>query len=307
MFYEPTDINKAGKPFQSPHWSTIAYTSPNLDELKKMVQVVSPHLVMDKINLQQPLDAIRAPIIESCRPLLDQMSCILVTLGRLGLMVTCEYLFICKLDVNRMNSDRLCAGETKETNLQWRRGLVTLSQSTQFQRLTTQQLQSIQLSASLELEIGKQVSNLSLLSNEAVSDESADIYIRSRDLVCFRRLFIRLCFGKQFQFGSRIHHRCFEGLEPKRLRHAGPSGCRVLSETFASRTGSLVGFAGIKPGPNVQPIIFYVKWQLYFCGTVFLRTWGDVYTIIFSLCDRKLFMRSCNSSGVASTVLVQKH
>ncbi|XP_021917454.1 uncharacterized protein LOC110828757 isoform X3 [Zootermopsis nevadensis] len=38
VWFEPTDIRKAGKVFQSRHWTTLGYVSPNLNELQVMSQ-----------------------------------------------------------------------------------------------------------------------------------------------------------------------------------------------------------------------------------------------------------------------------
>jgi hypothetical protein len=38
VWFEPTDVRKAGKAFQSRHWTTLGYVSPNLNELLVMSQ-----------------------------------------------------------------------------------------------------------------------------------------------------------------------------------------------------------------------------------------------------------------------------
>ena len=97
MWYEPTDINKATKPLQCPDWSSIAYASPNLAELKKMVQVVNPGVNIDGIHLNLHPDDIKEPITQSCVRLLDTLTCVLVTLGKLGVMVGFGFVY-CRLN-----------------------------------------------------------------------------------------------------------------------------------------------------------------------------------------------------------------
>jgi len=38
VWFEPTDVRKAGKVFQSRHWTTLGYVSPNMNELQVMSQ-----------------------------------------------------------------------------------------------------------------------------------------------------------------------------------------------------------------------------------------------------------------------------
>jgi hypothetical protein len=89
VWYEPTDVNKASKPLKLVGCrSAIAYTSPNLSELKKMVDFIQPGLPdIRDVNLSQTIEEIQEPLAKSCIPLLDTMQCIMITLGKLGMMV----------------------------------------------------------------------------------------------------------------------------------------------------------------------------------------------------------------------------
>jgi hypothetical protein len=83
-------VNKASKPLKLVgSRSAIAYTSPNLSELKKMVDFLQPELldIIRHVNLNQTIEEIQEPLAKSCIPLLDTMQCIMITLGRLGMMV----------------------------------------------------------------------------------------------------------------------------------------------------------------------------------------------------------------------------
>lgn len=89
VWYEPTDVRKASKPLEIVEYrSAIAYTSPNLAELKRMVGTIQPGLpYLNEVNLNQTIEEIQEPLIKACRPLLDTMQCVMITLGKLGMMV----------------------------------------------------------------------------------------------------------------------------------------------------------------------------------------------------------------------------
>lgn len=89
VWYEPTDVHKASKPLRKLEYrSAIAYTSPNLAELKQMVNFIQPGLhCLNEINLNKTIEEIEGPLIEACRPLLDTMQLVMITLGKLGMTV----------------------------------------------------------------------------------------------------------------------------------------------------------------------------------------------------------------------------
>ena len=101
VWYEPTDVHKASKPFLCRDWSALAYTSPNLAELKRIVEAVRPSLKKD-VECIDPqklhnIEEIRKPVTESCRPLLETMNCIMVTLGQHGMMVVFSLIFVIEI------------------------------------------------------------------------------------------------------------------------------------------------------------------------------------------------------------------
>ena len=67
------------------HWSSVAYTSPNWAELVRMVQFVNPKIRVES-HLQN-IEEIQEYAAELCKPLLQSMDSILITLGENGLMV----------------------------------------------------------------------------------------------------------------------------------------------------------------------------------------------------------------------------
>ena len=89
VWFEPTDVHKASKPLQIAEYrSAIAYTSPNLAELKRMVETIQPGFsYLKEVNLNETIEDIKEPLIKSCKPLLDTMQCVMITLGKLGVMV----------------------------------------------------------------------------------------------------------------------------------------------------------------------------------------------------------------------------
>ena len=93
VWFEPTDVHKAWKPFRNPEegrWSALAYTSPNLAELKKIVETIRPGTFKNSLIVMkdsQDRDGFRQAIVEACLPILERMHCVMVTLGKEGMMV----------------------------------------------------------------------------------------------------------------------------------------------------------------------------------------------------------------------------
>ncbi|KAJ3595987.1 hypothetical protein NHX12_002396 [Muraenolepis orangiensis] len=71
VWYEPTDSDKACKPFLSESWKLLAYSSPNLAELCAM------NTTLDVLTCALAL----------ARPLLEHLHCLVVTLGSDGVLV----------------------------------------------------------------------------------------------------------------------------------------------------------------------------------------------------------------------------
>ncbi|XP_055011532.1 uncharacterized protein zgc:136858 isoform X2 [Boleophthalmus pectinirostris] len=88
VWYEPTDSDKANKPFLSEAWKSLSYTSPNLSELYTMNKTLGfpvPQALPD--TLDEVLDVAMA----LSRPLLEHLYCLVVTLGAYGVIVCGEY------------------------------------------------------------------------------------------------------------------------------------------------------------------------------------------------------------------------
>ncbi|XP_041795277.1 pseudouridine-metabolizing bifunctional protein C1861.05 [Chelmon rostratus] len=88
VWYEPTDSNKASKPFISDAWKSLSYSSPNLAELctmNKTLGIPTPEV------LPSSLDEVLSVAMALSRPLLDHLHCLVVTLGANGVLVCGEH------------------------------------------------------------------------------------------------------------------------------------------------------------------------------------------------------------------------
>ncbi|XP_066505361.1 uncharacterized protein zgc:136858 isoform X2 [Hoplias malabaricus] len=88
VWYEPTDADKAGKPFLSDSWKALSYTSPNLTELCTMNHTL--HLPTPEAFPNSLEDVLKCAAALS-RPLLEHLQCVVVTLGALGVLVCGDY------------------------------------------------------------------------------------------------------------------------------------------------------------------------------------------------------------------------
>lgn len=84
VWYEPTDSDKACKPFLSDAWKSLSYISPNLSELCTMNKTLGlpipqalPDCLDDVLNVAMALSL----------PLLEHLHCVVVTLGAYGVLV----------------------------------------------------------------------------------------------------------------------------------------------------------------------------------------------------------------------------
>uniref|UniRef100_A0ABM5GEK5 Uncharacterized protein isoform X4 n=1 Tax=Pogona vitticeps TaxID=103695 RepID=A0ABM5GEK5_9SAUR len=82
--YEPTDVDKASKPFFSDSWKTLACISPNLRELRAISWTLGYPAPAD---LPSKLDAILEIAATLACPLLKELHCVMVTLGQHGVLV----------------------------------------------------------------------------------------------------------------------------------------------------------------------------------------------------------------------------
>ncbi|XP_063785022.1 uncharacterized protein LOC134933611 isoform X4 [Pseudophryne corroboree] len=103
--YEPTDINKASKPFTSHSWAALRYISPNIRELVSINRTLGYAVDFGKLHLYRchcfpasdvppcDLDVIVETAIGLSLPLLENLHCVIVTLGAHGVLLcghSCE-------------------------------------------------------------------------------------------------------------------------------------------------------------------------------------------------------------------------
>ncbi|XP_022611849.1 pseudouridine-metabolizing bifunctional protein C1861.05-like isoform X2 [Seriola dumerili] len=115
VWYEPTDSQKARKPFLSDAWKSLSYSSPNLVELctmNKTLGIPTPEVVKVRFLVKNATSVIVAADVVLCRgvtvlpssleevlnvavalsrPLLEHLHCLVVTLGSNGVMVCGEH------------------------------------------------------------------------------------------------------------------------------------------------------------------------------------------------------------------------
>ncbi|KAM6137596.1 uncharacterized protein FYW35_014046 [Pterocles gutturalis] len=82
--YEPTDENKASKPFLSDSWKALTYISPNLQELRAINRTLGNPLPAE---LPSRLDDVVQMAMTLARPLLAHLRCVVVTLGTHGVLL----------------------------------------------------------------------------------------------------------------------------------------------------------------------------------------------------------------------------
>ncbi|XP_009885701.1 PREDICTED: pseudouridine-metabolizing bifunctional protein C1861.05-like [Charadrius vociferus] len=82
--YEPTDENKASKPFLSDSWKALTYISPNLQELRAINRTLGNPLPAE---LPSRLEDVVQTAVALARPLLAHLHCVVVTLGAHGVLL----------------------------------------------------------------------------------------------------------------------------------------------------------------------------------------------------------------------------
>ncbi|XP_074438491.1 uncharacterized protein LOC141741509 isoform X2 [Larus michahellis] len=82
--YEPTDENKASKPFLSDSWKALTYISPNLQELRAINRTLGNPLPAELPSRSE--DVVQTAVALS-RPLLAHLHCVVVTLGAHGILL----------------------------------------------------------------------------------------------------------------------------------------------------------------------------------------------------------------------------
>ncbi|KAM7057018.1 uncharacterized protein M8220_003282 isoform 2-T2 [Acridotheres tristis] len=84
VYYEPTDENKASKPFLSDSWKALTYISPNLQELRAINRTLGNPLPAELPSRLE--DVVQAAVALAC-PLLAHLHCVVVTLGAHGVLL----------------------------------------------------------------------------------------------------------------------------------------------------------------------------------------------------------------------------
>ncbi|XP_033940412.1 uncharacterized protein [Pseudochaenichthys georgianus] len=88
VWYEPTDSDKACKPFLSDAWKSLSYSSPNLAELRTMNKTLGlPTPEVLPLSVEEVLSV----AVALSRPLLEHLHCLVVTLGESGVLVCGEH------------------------------------------------------------------------------------------------------------------------------------------------------------------------------------------------------------------------
>ncbi|CAI5786242.1 pseudouridine-metabolizing bifunctional protein C1861.05-like isoform X1 [Podarcis lilfordi] len=82
--YEPTDVDKASKPFLSESWRALACISPNLRELRAINRTLGHPVSAD---MPSTLEEAVKTSLTLARPLLGELHCVVVTLGQHGVLV----------------------------------------------------------------------------------------------------------------------------------------------------------------------------------------------------------------------------
>ncbi|XP_042693713.1 pseudouridine-metabolizing bifunctional protein C1861.05-like isoform X3 [Centrocercus urophasianus] len=82
--YEPTDENKASKPFLSDSWKALTYICPNLQELKAINRTLGNPLPAEAPSRLE--DIVKMAAALAC-PLLSHLCCVIVTLGSHGVLL----------------------------------------------------------------------------------------------------------------------------------------------------------------------------------------------------------------------------
>ncbi|XP_077195959.1 uncharacterized protein LOC143838487 isoform X3 [Paroedura picta] len=84
VYYEPTDVDKASKPFFSDSWRALASISPNLRELRAINRTLGHPVPAD---LPSKLEDVVETAVALALPLLQELHCMVITLGQHGVLV----------------------------------------------------------------------------------------------------------------------------------------------------------------------------------------------------------------------------
>ncbi|XP_073423714.1 uncharacterized protein [Dendrobates tinctorius] len=106
--YEPTDIDKASKPFTSNSWRALTYLSPNIKELLAINRTLG---YVEDIDIPCKLEDLVDTAISLSIPLLENIHCVIVTLGAHGVLL-CGHRrdrTVSLLAKDKVSRDDLCA------------------------------------------------------------------------------------------------------------------------------------------------------------------------------------------------------
>ena len=114
-------IRDRQKPFLSEAWHNITYASPNLKELKSMNEAITKHEqerpknipALHETEKEPSLDDILTQSVKLCRPLMQHIHCVIVTLGKHGVLVCRDT----EADTPFPTSSQLNAIPTRQHNL----------------------------------------------------------------------------------------------------------------------------------------------------------------------------------------------
>lgn len=80
VFYEPTDVPVAAKPFQCPSWKSLKFISPNLNELKYIAKELGlnyDNQILDPVQQASQIGKLVSKYVDT----------LLITMGSLGLII----------------------------------------------------------------------------------------------------------------------------------------------------------------------------------------------------------------------------
>ncbi|PSN44600.1 hypothetical protein C0J52_17809 [Blattella germanica] len=87
VWFEPTDMRKAGKVFQCRHWTSLGYVSPNLNELQVMSQASGLFYSLSPFSPSSDDESIVNEASFLARSLVEHIGTAIVTMGKLGILV----------------------------------------------------------------------------------------------------------------------------------------------------------------------------------------------------------------------------
>ncbi|KAK8718745.1 hypothetical protein OTU49_014505, partial [Cherax quadricarinatus] len=87
VWYEPTDIQKATKPWMDGRGQKVTFASPNLNELRSICSHLSLGEVRSMPSRAEELPELLIQLLITTQPLLRTMKALMVTLGASGFVI----------------------------------------------------------------------------------------------------------------------------------------------------------------------------------------------------------------------------